>query len=156
MSRLGRWVALAAVIGVVAFAALYAVRSTIGEATTGDAGWLDSQDPVQGRWVSRAGFAYDGSTPWSAPVRLRVIGNELRFDVGCNRMTASATVEDHRLRSEQGVVSTRVGCPPEVAAHEAWLVALVADRAQVQLQGSTEGAMFTLNSDAGWIGFTRD
>lgn len=119
------------------------------------AGWLDSLEPVQGQWVSHAGFAYDGSSPWTAPVRVTVEGDELRFDVGCNRMSATVTVRDHRLHSEQGVVTTEIGCPPDVAATEAWLSALVADGAQVQLMGSTEGEMFSLDTDAGWIGFLR-
>ena len=69
---------------------------------------------------------------------------------------ALVAVEDHRIRSEGGVTRTEMGCPPEVAAHEAWLAALVDDHAQVQLTGSTEGMMFSLDSDAGWIGFLRD
>ena len=119
------------------------------------AGWLDSLEPVQGQWVSHAGFAYDGSSPWTAPVRVTVDGDELRFDVGCNRMSTTVTVRDHRLYAEQGVVTTEIGCPPDVAATEAWLSALVADGAQVQLMGSTEGEMFSLDTDAGWIGFLR-
>lgn len=51
--------------------------------------------------------------------------------------------------------STCILCPPGAAATEAWLAALVADSAQVQLKGSTEGDMFSLNADAGWIGFLR-
>ena len=156
MSRRTRWVALALVLATVLVGVAYAVRVTLGRGTDREAGWLDSLDPVQGRWVSHSGFAYDGSSPWTAPVRLSVDGDELRFDVGCNRMNAVVTVEDHRIRSEGGVTTTEIGCPPEVAAHEAWLAALVDDHAQVQLTGSTEGMMFSLNSDAGWIAFLRD
>lgn len=150
-----KWVALAAAVVLVVVGGLYAVRLTLVRAADDGAGWLDSLETVQGQWVSRTGFAYDGSTPWTVPVNLEVAGDELRFDVGCNRMGATVTVRDHRLRSENGVISTRMGCPPEVAAHEAWLSALVADRAQVQLKGSIEGDMFSLNTDAGWIGFIR-
>ncbi|WP_404386048.1 META domain-containing protein [Knoellia locipacati] len=150
-----KWVALAAVVVFVVVGGLYAVRLTLVRAADDGAGWLDSLQPVQGQWVSRTGFAYDGSTPWTVPVNLSVEGDQLQFDVGCNRMTATVTVEEHRLRSEQGVAATRMGCPPDIAAHEAWLAALVADRAQVQLKGSTEGDMFSLNTDAGWIGFIR-
>ena len=151
-----RWALLAVVVLIVSVGTVYAVRLALHRAADVNAGWLHSLDPARGQWVSRTGFAYDGSSAWTVPVRLRVDGDELSFDVGCNRMTATVTVEDHRLRSEQGVVSTEIGCPPEVAAHEAWVAALVADRAQVQLQGSTEGRMLTLNSDAGWVGFLRE
>jgi heat shock protein HslJ len=150
-----KWPVLAVVLALVAGGSLYAVRLAQERAADRDAGWLHSLDRVQGTWVSRAGFAYDGTTPWTAPVTLTVDGDELRFDVGCNRMSATVTVEEHRLRSEQGVLTTEIGCPPEVAATEAWLMALVTDRAQVQLKGSTEGAMFSLDTNAGWIGFLR-
>jgi len=146
-------------VAVVALSVLcgwYAVNLAMGRLADNSAGWLDSLEPVHGQWVSRTGFAEDGSTPWTTPVRVTVDGDELRFDVGCNRLSAIVTVEDHRLHSEQGVVATEIGCPPEVAATEAWLVALVADSAQVQLKGSTEGEMFSLDTDAGWIGFLRD
>lgn len=150
-----RWVALAVVVALVLLGALYAVRLAAQRANDNAAGWLDSLETVQGEWVSRTGFAYDGSTPWTAPVTLTVDGDELQFGVGCNRMSAVVAVHDHRLRSEQGVVTTEIGCPPDVAADEAWLAALVTDRAQVQLKGSTEGEMFSLDTDAGWIGFVR-
>ena len=146
-------------VAVVALSVLcgwYAVNLAMGRLADNSAGWLDSLEPVHGQWVSRTGFAEDGSTPWTTPVRVTLDGDELRFDVGCNRLSAIVTVEDHRLHSEQGVVATEIGCPPEVAATEAWLVALVADSAQVQLKGSTEGEMFSLDTDAGWIGFLRD
>lgn len=131
------------------------MNRVMGRLADNSAGWLDSLDPVQGQWVSRTGFASDGSTAWTAPVMLTVDGDELRFDVGCNRMSATVTVEEHRLHSERGVATTYMRCPPEVATNEDWLAALVADRAQVQLKGSTEGDMFTFNTDAGWIGFLR-
>ncbi len=134
---------------------LYAVNLAMGRFADNSAGWLDSLEPVQGQWVSSTGFAYDGSAPWTAPVAVTVDGDELRFDVGCNRLSATVTVEDHRLRAEDGVVTTGILCPPGAAATEAWLAALVADSAQVQLKGSTEGDMFSLNTDAGWIGFLR-
>ncbi|GAA4115178.1 hypothetical protein GCM10022415_11450 [Knoellia locipacati] len=143
------------VVALVAGGSLYAVRLAQERAADRSAGWLHSLDEVQGVWVSRTGFTYDGSTPWTRPVTVTVDGDELRFDVGCNRMSATVTVEDHRLRSEQGVVTTEIGCPPDVAATEAWLMALVADRAQVQLKGSTQGPMFSLDTNAGWIGFLR-
>lgn len=156
MGHKARWVALAAVVALVLVGALYAVRLAMDRAADESAGWLDSLDPVQGQWVSRTGFAYDGSTPWTVPVTLTVDGDELGFSVGCNRMSATVTIENHRVRSEQGVVTTEIGCPPDLAAHETWLAALVADRAQVQLKGSVEGEMFSLDTDAGWIGFVRE
>ena len=155
MRRPWRWLAALAVVACVVLGGLYAVNLAMTRLADNSAGWLDSLRPVQGQWVSRTGFAYDGSTPWTTPVNLVVEGDELRFDVGCNRMSATVAVEDHRLRSEQGVVSTEIGCPPEVAAAEAWLASLVTDRAQVQLMGSTEGDMFSFDSNAGWIGFLR-
>ena len=156
MSKPSRWLVAVAVVALSVLGGWYAVNLAMGRLADNSAGWLDSLEPVHGQWVSRTGFAEDGSTPWTTPVRVTVDGDELRFDAGCNRLSAIVTVEDHRLHSEQGVVATEIGCPPEVAATEAWLVALVADSAQVQLKGSTEGDMFSLNTDAGWIGFLRD
>ena len=155
MRKPSRWLAAVAVVALLVLAGVYVVNLAHGRLDGNSAGWLDSLEPVQGQWVSRTGFADDGSTPWTSPVRVTVDGDELRFDVGCNRLSATVTVEDHRLHAEQGLVTTEIGCPPEVAATEAWLVALVADSAQVQLKGSTEGDMFSLNTDAGWIGFLR-
>lgn len=155
MRKPSRWFAAVAVVALLVLAGLYAVNLAMGRLADNSAGWLDSLEPVQGQWVSRTGFADDGSTPWTTPVRVTVDGDELRFDVGCNRLSAIVTVQDHRLHAEQGVVTTEIGCPPEVAVTEAWLAALVADSAQVQLKGSTQGDMFSLNTDAGWIGFLR-
>jgi hypothetical protein len=155
MKKPSRWLVAVAAVTLAVLGGLYAVNRAMGRLADNSAGWLDSLDRVQGAWVSRTGFAYDGSTPWTAPVTVTVDGDELQFDVGCNRMSATVTVEEHRLHSEQGVVTTYMGCPPEIAANEAWLAALVADRAQVQLKGSTEGDMFSFNTDAGWIGFLR-
>ncbi|CAN7269326.1 META domain-containing protein [Knoellia sp. LjRoot47] len=153
MRRRWRWLALAALVALAGVGSLYAVQLAMERSADRSAGWLHSLDEVRGKWVSRTGFAYDGTSPWTRPVTLTVDGDELRFDVGCNRMSAVVHVEDHRLRSEQGVVTTEIGCPPEVAAAEAWLAALVTDGAQVQLKGSTEGPMFSLDTNAGWIGF---
>jgi heat shock protein HslJ len=155
MRRASRWPTALAVVALVVLGGLSAVNLAMGRVADNSAGWLDSLQEVQGQWVSHTGFAYDGSTPWTAPVRVTVDGDELQFDAGCNRISATVTVENNRLHSEEGVVTTEIGCPPEVAATEAWLAALVADRAQVQLKGSTEGDMFSLNTDAGWIGFLR-
>jgi hypothetical protein len=155
MRKPSRWLAAVAIVTLVVLGGLYAVNRAMGRLADNSAGWLDSLEPVQGQWVSRTGFASDGSTPWTAPVTVTVDGDELRFDVGCNRMSATVIVEEHHLHSEEGVVTTEMECPPEVAIIEAWLAALVADRAQVQLKGSTEGDMFSFNTDAGWIGFLR-
>jgi heat shock protein HslJ len=155
MSKRSRWLAAGAAVALSVLAGLCAANLAMERLADNSAGWLVSLEPVQGQWLSRTGFAYDGSTPWTTPVRITVAGDELRFDVGCNRMSATVTIEDHRLHTEQGVVTTDIGCPPEVAATEAWLAALVTDGAQVQLKGSTEGDMFSLDTDAGWIGFLR-
>ena len=149
------WLTVVVVGALLAVGGVYAVNLAMGRLGENSAGWLDSLDEVQGQWVSRTGFADDGSTPWTAPVRLTVTRDEVQFTAGCNRLSAIVAIEDHRLAAEQGVVATEIGCPPEIAATEAWLTALVADGAQVQLKGSTEGEMFTFNSDAGWIGFLR-
>lgn len=155
MRRPWSWLALAVAVLLVGLGAAYAVRLAMERCADRSAGWLHSLDEVQGKWVSRTGYAYDGTSPWTRPVTVTVAGDELRFDVGCNRMSAVVSVEDHRLRSEQGVATTEIGCPPEVAAAEQWLAALVTDGAQVQLKGSSEGEMVSLDTDAGWIGFLR-
>lgn len=107
-------------VAVVALSVLcgwYAVNLAMGRLADNSAGWLDSLEPVHGQWVSRTGFAEDGSTPWTTPVRVTVDGDELRFDVGCNRLSAIVTVEDHRLHSEQGVVATEIGVPARGRGH---------------------------------------
>ncbi len=120
-----------------------------------DAGWLDSLDSVQGRWVSRAGYAYDGTTPWTAPVTLTVDGDRLGFDAGCNHLGAQVAVRDHRLHADGGVATTEMGCTPALHARDAWVAALVDDHATIQLKGSTEGPMLMLDTNAGWVGFIR-
>ncbi|MFC7490963.1 MULTISPECIES: META domain-containing protein [unclassified Knoellia] len=139
-----------AVVAAVLLGAAYAVSSTRGVASN-DAGWLDSLDGVQGEWVSNAGFAYDGTEPWSAPVRLSISGDDMRFHAGCNQLSAEVAVEDHRLVAVDGIVSTEIGCPAELTARDAWLAALIDDRATVQLKGP----MLAFDTDAGWIGFAR-
>lgn len=154
MGRRRPWWIVAGVVTIV-LAAAYAGWSALGRPSGDDRGWLSSLDRVQGDWVSTTGSARDGSTPWTAPVRLTIRGDELAFNAGCNQLSARVKVEDHRLRSDQGVTSTLIGCPPEAAARDAWLAALVDDRASVQLSGSTEGPMLMFDTDAGWIGFLR-
>lgn len=146
------------VVGVVTALLLggaYAAWSARGDASRNDAGWLDSLDGVQGEWVSRVGFAHDGTEPWKAPVRLAVSGDELRLNAGCNHLSAKVTVEDHRVFAGDGVVMTAIGCLPELAARDAWLAALLSDHATVQLKGSTDGPMLAFDTNAGWIGFIR-
>lgn len=130
------------VIGVVSgllLAGAYAVWATRDRASENDAGWLDSLDTVQGAWVSNDGVAYDGTEPWTTPVLLTITGDELRLHAACNHLSAQVTLEDHRLSAVDGIVSTKIGCSPELAARDAWLAALISDRASVQLKGSTEG-----------------
>ncbi|MDT0212711.1 META domain-containing protein [Rothia sp. ARF10] len=149
------WLVVAAVVALVALGSAYAVQRTLGRAPAEDAGWLDSLRDVQGAWVSSVGFARDGSTPWATPVHLVVEGGRIRLDAGCNTVTGDVTVDDHRLEAGGGLATTEIGCPPDVAATEAWLAAMVAARPQVSLKGSTEGPMLAFDSDAGWIGFVR-
>ena len=149
------WLAVAAVVALVALGSAYAVQRTLGRAPAEDAGWLDSLTDVQGEWVSNVGFARDGSSPWTSPVHLDVEGDRVRLDAGCNTMTGDVTVEDHRLDAGGGLATTEIGCPSDIAATEAWLAAMVAARPQVALKGSTEGPMLTFDTDAGWIGFVR-
>ncbi len=120
-----------------------------------DAGWLDSLESVQGQWVSAAGFAYDGSKPHTAPVTLTVDGDRIRLHAGCNSMAARVEVRDHRLYADGGVATTEIGCDAVRHARDAWLAAMIDDHATIQLKGSTEGPMFMLDTDAGWIGFLR-
>jgi heat shock protein HslJ len=123
--------------------------------TANDAGWLDSLGDVQGRWVSIAGHADDGTTPWTAPVVLTVDGDVITMRGRCNTLAARVDIRDHRLHATGGVTGTAMGCPPEEAARDAWLAALIEDHATIQLQGSTQGPMLTLDTDAGWVGFIR-
>lgn len=144
--------ALAALLLAAAVAVATGWRST---STANDAGWLDSLQEVQGRWTSRAGFAYDGTEPWTAPVALTVDGDRLGMTAGCNSMGATVRVRDHRLHADGGVAMTMMGCDQARHARDAWLAALVEDHASIQLKGSTEGPMLMLDTNAGWIGFVR-
>lgn len=147
--------AVVGLVSAVLICGAYAVWSTRDDASANDAGWLDSLGSVQGEWVSNVGFSYDGTEPWTAPVRLTISGDELRLYAGCNHLNAKVTLRDHRLSAGDGVVSTEIGCPAELAARDAWLAALVDDHATVQRKGSTDGPMLAFDTDAGWIGFIR-
>lgn len=149
------WLAVPALVALLALGSAYAVHRSTAYVADDSAGWLDSLDPARGEWVSTTGFARDGSTPWRAPIHLSVDGAGLRLDAGCNTMTVAAAVQDHRLRLQRGVETTLVGCPPEIATTEAWLTALLSDRPQVSLEGAGAEQMLALDTDAGWIGFTR-
>ncbi|EAP98394.1 hypothetical protein JNB_15558 [Janibacter sp. HTCC2649] len=145
-------------IGVVAALLLgggYAVWSARGDSPRNDAGWLDSLDGVQGSWVSNAGFASDGTKPWTTPVRLTIRDDVLSLYAACNHLGAKVAVEDHRVFANGGVGMTQIGCPEEPAAVDAWLAALIDNHATVALKGSTEGSMLAFDTDAGWIGFIR-
>lgn len=139
--------ALVALVLAVAVAAWSGTRS-IG---TNDAGWLDSLDDVQGVWVSTAGHAADGTTPWTVPVSLWVDGDDLRLRADCNHIGATVEIRDHRLYADGGAVMTEMGCDPERHATDAWLAALIEQHATIQLKGPT----LMLDTDAGWIGFER-
>jgi heat shock protein HslJ len=123
--------------------------------TANDAGWLDSLEDVQGQWVSVAGFAYDGTTPWTVPVTLTVKDDSIGLSADCNHIGATVEVREHRLHADGGVAMTAMGCDPTRHARDAWLAALIEDHATIQLKGSTEGPMLMLDTDAGWIGFIR-
>lgn len=146
---------VAGVIVALLLGGAYAVWSTRDRESASEAGWLNSLKSVQGEWVSSVGFAYDGTEPWTAPVRLTVSGDELRLHAGCNHLRAEVTIKDHRVSATSGIVTTEIGCTPELAARDGWLVALLEDHATVQLKGSTDGPMLALDTNAGWIGFIR-
>ena len=144
--------ALAALLLATAVAVATGWRST---SNANDAGWLDSLEDVQGRWVSVAGFAYDGTTPWTVPVTLTVDGTSIGLYADCNHIGATVAVREHRLHADGGVAMTAMGCDPVRHARDAWLAALIEDHATIQLKGSTEGPMLVLDTNAGWIGFVR-
>ena len=74
-----RWLTAVVVVALLALGGLYAVNLAMSRTADNSAGWLDSLDEVQGQWVSRSGFADDGSTPWTAPITLTVTRDELPF-----------------------------------------------------------------------------
>lgn len=149
------WLVVVAVLAVAALGSTYAVSRTIDRAPAEDPGWVDSLDEVQGEWVSSTGFARDGSTPWTLPIRLSIDGERVSLNAGCNTMAVRASVDDHRLRPEGQHSTTLVGCDPAAEARDGWVAGLVFGGPQMSLKGSTEGRMLALDSDAGWIGFVR-
>jgi heat shock protein HslJ len=144
--------ALAALVLAAGVAVATGWRST---SNANGAGWLDSLDDVQGRWVSVAGYAYDGSTPWTVPVTLTVNGDSIGLYGDCNHLGATVDVKDHRIHADGGVAMTEMGCDQARHARDTWLAALVEEHATIQLKGSTQGPMLMLDTDAGWIGFLR-
>jgi heat shock protein HslJ len=85
------------------------------------------------------------------PVRLVVEGGRIRASAGCNSIQGEADVQDGRLVAPN-LATTEIGCPPEVAAQEAWVVAML--QAGPRLERS--GPYLSLLWDDHWLGLSSD
>jgi heat shock protein HslJ len=87
----------------------------------------------------------------TAPVRLVVQKDRISAHAGCNSIQGQAGVDGGRL-VVRDLAATEIGCPPDIAAQEEWVIAML--RARPRLERS--GPYLSLLWDGHWLGLSSD
>ena len=86
-----------------------------------------------------------------SPVRLVVEDGRIRASAGCNSIQGEAEVRDGRLVAPN-LARTEMGCPPDVAAQEEWVVAMLQARPRLE----RSGPYLSLLWGDHWLGLSSD
>lgn len=97
-------------------------------------------DSFDGQWAIQQFL--DGSGDLATPVEgslpfIRVSGEELQGDTGCNSFFASVAIEPDGAWNSDGVGSTLMACSPELMAQEAAITAAIHDADSWSVDGNT-------------------
>jgi heat shock protein HslJ len=87
----------------------------------------------------------------ATPVRLVVEKERISAHAGCNSIQGRAGVEDGRLVVHD-LAATEIGCPPDVAAQEEWVIAMLTARPRLE----RSGPYLSLLWDGHWLGLSSD
>ena len=148
----GVWIAVVGVAVVAVGAAVFVGvnRSEPSDNANGSVAVRDLAS-IAGEYVS----INDSGTPRpvldGTPVRLVVEDGRIRASAGCNSIQGHADVEGGRLVVD-GLSMTEIGCPPDVAAQEEWVVAMLQARPRLELSGP----YLSLLWDDHWLGLSSD
>jgi heat shock protein HslJ len=85
------------------------------------------------------------------PVRLTVEKDRIRAHAGCNSIQGSARVQDGRLVVVD-LATTEIGCPPDVAVQEQWVLAMLQARPRLE----RSGPYLSLSWGDHWLGLSSD
>jgi heat shock protein HslJ len=150
--RRGLLLAVAGVVVVVTGAAVVAVvLSRARSDTTNGTVAVRSLKAIAGEYVSVNDTGAPAPLLDGLPVRLTVEKDRIRAYAGCNTMQGAARVEDGRL-VVRDLQTTEIGCPPDVAAQERWVVEML--QAGPALERS--GPYLSLSWAGHWLGLSSD
>jgi heat shock protein HslJ len=106
---------------------------------------------IAGEYVSVNDAGAPAPVLSGAPVRLVVAKDRISAHAGCNSMQGRAEVDDGRL-VVRDLATTEIGCPPDIAAQEGWVAAML--QASPRLERS--GPYLSLLWDGHWLGLSSD
>jgi heat shock protein HslJ len=135
-------------------AAVVAVGWWVSERSTDNAnGSVVVRDlrTVVGQYVSVNDVHAPAPVLAELPVRLTVAKDRISAHAGCNSMQGSARVKDGRLVVSDLAV-TEIGCPPDVAAQEQWVLTMLQARPRIE----RSGPYLSLSWDGYWLGLSSD
>lgn len=87
------------------------------------------------------------------PVRITFRDGDLSASASCNTMSGAVSIADSRLRLDEGLMITEMGChPPQLHEQEQWLARLLGSQPIIEIDGGTlviegEGTVLTLNEE---------
>lgn len=146
---------LVAVTGVVIVAAaVVAVGWWVSERSTDNAnGSVVVRDlrTVVGEYVSVNDIGAPAPVLAELPIRLTVEKDRIRAHAGCNSMQGTARVHDGRLVVSD-LATTEIGCPPDAAAQEQWVLTMLQARPRIE----RSGPYLSLSWDGHWLGLSSD
>jgi heat shock protein HslJ len=87
----------------------------------------------------------------AAPVWLVVQKDRISAHAGCNSIQGRAGVDDGRLVVHD-LATTEIGCPPDVAAQEQWVITMLEARPRLE----RSGPYLSLLWDDHWLGLSSD
>jgi hypothetical protein len=85
------------------------------------------------------------------PIRLVVEKDRVIAYTGCNSLQGGARVHDDRLVMSD-LAMTEIGCPPDVAAQEQWVLRMLEARPRLE----RSGPYLSLSWDEHWLGLSSD
>jgi heat shock protein HslJ len=146
---------LVAVTGVaLVVAAAMAVGSWVsGRSTDNASGSVVVRDlrSVAGEYVSVNDIGAPAPVLAGLPIRLTVEKGRISAHAGCNSMQGAARVDDGRLVVAD-LATTEIGCAPDVAGQEQWVLTMLQARPRIE----RSGPYLSLSWDGHWLGLSSD
>ena len=106
---------------------------------------------VAGTYVSVNDVGAPAPVLAGLPVRITVEPARISAHAGCNAIQGAARVDDGRLLVTDLAV-TEIGCPPQVAAQEQWVLSMLHARPRLE----RSGPYLSLSWADHWLGLSSD